>query len=125
MHFSDEDLAAALRRQDPGPEFTQRVMCAVGGTKQESSRREGGRSFWWPFRFSPVLASALAAVALILVSWIGIVRYQDRERKIVQAEKARQEAILALRITNAKLNHVFRHVNQQEAAQPKNRRQTL
>ena len=126
MHFSEDDLAAALRRKDPGPEFTERVMAAVGRTKQESPLRERQhKPGWWPFRFSPVLTGSLAAVALAAVSWLGVERYRDHQAEMARGEKARQEAIVALRITNAKLNHVFRRVNQTEAAQSKVRRQIL
>jgi hypothetical protein len=125
MHFSEDDLAAALRRKDPGPEFTQRVMIAVGGAGQESSLREPDhKPQWWRLRFSSVLAGALAVV-LLVACLLGVHLYRDHQAQIARAEKARQEAVLALRITNAKLNHVFRRVNQQEAPQPKIRRQTL
>ncbi|HLW52446.1 MAG TPA: hypothetical protein VKW06_06355 [Candidatus Angelobacter sp.] len=127
MHFSEDDLAAALRRKDPGPDFAQRVIKAVGEDRQQSPRAALGRKFtpgWWPFRFSPVLGGALAAV-LVFACWFGVAWYRARQVEIARGEKARQEAILALRITSAKLHHVFRHVNQQEAPQPKIRRQSL
>lgn len=125
MHFSDDDLKAALRRKDPGPEFTERVMATIASRPQQADGKVRPRGTWWPFRFSPVLAGAVAAFVLVLVGWLGIANYHEQKIKIAQAEKARQEAILALRITNAKLNHVFRRVNQQEAPQPKIRRQSL
>lgn len=126
MHFSEQDLEAALRRKDPGPEFTKRVVNAIGSAKQKSSIREGRGIFgWWGFRFAPAVGGAIAIVLLAIMSWLGVVRYHDHQNQIAQAEKARQQAILALRITQAKLNHVLRHVSQQDAPQPKIRRQTL
>ena len=125
MHFSDDDLTAALRRKDPGPRFTERVMSSIASKTQLADGKVRPRFTWWPFRFSPALAGAVAGLVLVLVGLIGIANYREQKDKIAQAEKARQEAILALRITNAKLNHVFRRVNQQEAPQPKIRRQSL
>lgn len=128
MHFSDDDLSAALRREDPGPEFTERVISAIQRSGRDAtSEQPRWKRSWWPFRLSPALAGVAAAVVLIAASWLGLALYNRHQAEIARAEKARQEAILALRITNAKLNHVFRRVNfnQQAAPQPKNRRQIL
>ena len=125
MHFSDDDLAAALRRKDPGPDFTQRVISAVeaGSASAEATRVKS--SNWWPFRFSPAFAAVAVAIVLVATSWIGVWRYREHRAQIARAEQARAQAILALRITNAKLNHVLRQVNQPDAPQPRVRRQTL
>lgn len=125
MHFSDDDLAAALRRKDPGPEFTERVMSSIASKREPAHGKERARFTWWPFQLSPVIGAAMAALLLAVAGWLGFASYRVHENKIAQAEKARQEAILALRITSAKLNHVFRRVNQQETPQPKIRRQSL
>jgi hypothetical protein len=59
--------------------------------------------------------------------WIGYERH--REAQIEQAREAEQKTILALQIANAKLNHVFKRVNEsinEPAAQaPRIRRQSL
>jgi hypothetical protein len=125
MHFSEDDLRAAMRRKDPGPEFTARVMAAVEHGRQKSGPGEmPGKSRWWPFRFAPALAGALAALVLAAGGWLEYHRYQH-SREMARAERARQEAILALKITSAKLDHIFRRVNQQEPPQPKTRRESL
>jgi hypothetical protein len=58
---------------------------------------------------------------------VGYEKY--REARLEQAREAEQKTILALKITNAKLNHVFKRVNEsinEPAAQaPKIRRQSL
>jgi hypothetical protein len=125
MHFSDDDLAAALRRKDPGPDFTQRVLSAVEAGRASAEGTRAKTSRWWRFRFSPAFAAVAVAIVLVAASWIGVWRYREHQAQIARAEQARAQAILALRITNAKLNHVLRQVNQQEAPQPKVRRQTL
>lgn len=125
MHFSEDDLKAALRREDPGPDFTERVMAGVSRDQQRTPAKPTRPNFaWWPFSFSPALAGALAAIVLAAGTWLGYQRYEHHQ-EMARAEKARQQAILALQITNAKLNHIFRRVNQQQAPQPKIRRQSL
>jgi len=124
MHFSDDDLRAALGRKDPGPEFTARVMASVDERQKLPAKATSDKSRWWPFPFRPALAGALAALVLAAAGWVEYQRY-ERSQEIARAETARQEAILALRITNAKLNHIFRRVNQQELRQPKTRRESL
>jgi len=126
MHFSDDDLAAALRRKDPGADFTQRVISAVeAGRASAEPTPRAQSSRWWPFRFSPAFVAVAVAIVLGAASWIGVWRYREHRAQIARAEQARAQAILALRITNAKLNHVLRQVNQPDAPQPKVRRQTL
>lgn len=125
MHFSEDDLKAALQREDPGPDFTERVMAGIAQERQRNTAKPARRKFaWWPFSFSPALAGAFAAMVLIAGTWLGYQRYEHNQ-ELARAAKARQEAILALQITNAKLNHIFRRVNQQEAPQPNIRRQSL
>ena len=136
MHFSEDDLKNALRRKDPGPGFTQRVMARVGQTEQKEVPAHGGLAgnvargwLTWlgALRLRPAM-TVLAAILLVAVAgWIGYEKY--RNARIEQAREAEQKTILALRITSAKLNHVFKRVNEsinEPAAQaPKIRRQSL
>jgi hypothetical protein len=132
MHFSEDDLKRALRRKDPGPGFTQRVMAQVNGRKeaQTSARKPTGDrpGRRWTWRLSPSLAGALAALLLVA----GGLGYQEYERVHAKrraeerdAALAKQQMMLALKITNAKLNHVFRRVSEPSGDAPKIRRQSL
>jgi hypothetical protein len=136
MHFSEDDLKDALRRKDPGPGFTQRVMARVGQTEQKESPATTGPinnpPRGWPAwlgaaRLRPAMTALAAIVLVAAASWMGYEKY--REARIEQAREAEQKTILALKITNAKLNHVFKRVNEsinEPAAQaPKIRRQSL
>ena len=133
MHFSDDDLRAALRRKDPGPGFTQRVMARIEQAKAqpaiEPDRR--GRSFLgiWPFKLRPALVSVAVAAVLLAGSWLGLQQYErvQREKSVERAaaEKARQDAILALRITRAKLNQVFLRAKYLPEPGPEVRRKNL
>jgi hypothetical protein len=133
MHFSEDDLKDALRRKDPGPGFTQRVMARIG-QQQEAEAATGARKtklpWWrWALRSHPALASALAALVLVIGSGLGYRQYQHVQAKQraeeQNAELAKQKVVEALKITNAKLSHVFRRVNEPSVEEPKIRRQAL
>jgi hypothetical protein len=125
MQFSEDDLRAALKRRDPGPEFTDRVMARLGQQRQRvpAAKLAPGWFSWLRLRPLPAMAAALAVLLLALASWTGYQRNQERQRQ--EAALAEQKAVEALRITNAKLNHVFRRVRQSEANVPKVRREVL
>lgn len=140
MQFSEHDLRSALQRKDPGPEFTQRVMDAVERQKSvgsEVSKTADTRLRWreWLGQASwrPVMAGAMAAMVLSVAGWYGMNRYENyivqmRDQKMQEqklAEEAEQQAIRALRITSAKLNHVFQKVNGTPSPEPRIRRQSL
>ena len=146
MQFSEDDLRSALQRKDPGPEFTQRVMARVN--QQEHAKpvpakpKAVNSKEWWshfadewlaPSGWRPAIVCAMAVVLMVTAAWIGIERYQSyieqvRNHKVQeekQARNAEQQAVRALRITSAKLNHVFQKVNGTPSSEPKIRRQSL
>lgn len=141
MQFSEDDLRSALQRKDPGPEFTQRVMGAVERQKSAGSvvskttdtNRLRWRGWLGQARWRPAMAGAMAAMVLAVAGWYGINRYENyivqmRDQKMQEqklAHDAEQQAIRALRITSAKLNHVFQKVNGTPSPEPRIRRQSL
>lgn len=134
MHFSEDDLKEALRRKDPGPGFTQRVMARIG-QEQESkavqvkAAKKGPLWLRWRITQHPALAGALAALVLTVGAGLGYEQYHRvQEQKRVEAQKAelaKEQIVQALKITNAKLSHVFRRVSEPAAGEPKIRRETL
>ena len=78
----ENQLKAALRKQNPPPGFAERVVQAAV-----------------PRNRTP-LAVWAAAMAAMLVA--GVVIRQDYQQR--QAERAREQVMLALRITSEKLN---------------------
>jgi hypothetical protein len=136
MHFSEDDLRNALRRKDPGPGFTQRVMARVGQAKeaqaaQAASRPEPRKRLsWqrWTWMPRPAWIGAVVALVLAIGAGLGYLQY-ERVQSQREAELAKQQVMLALKITNAKLNHVFKRVhesiNEPAAEEPKIRRQSL
>jgi hypothetical protein len=141
MHFSEDDLREALKRKDPGEGFTQRVMARVNqakaqGTAQSATKKVNGKFLsWWTHR----PAWAMAVVTMLLLAFgIGGYQYSEyrhREEMRVarakqqelqqEAERARDQAIMALEIARAKMNHVLQHAQLQAEPNDKIRRQRL
>ena len=146
MHFSEDDLHEALKRKDPGEGFTQRVMARVNQarvnqttaerTAQPATKKANGKFLaWWTLR--PAWTVALVAL-LLLACGIGGYQYSEyrhaEEMRIArakqqqlqqEAERARDQAIMALEIARAKLNHVLQHAQLQSEPSDKIRRQRL
>ena len=141
MHFSEDDLREALKRKDPGESFTQRVMARVNQSKAEATTQPATKKVngkfltWWMHR----PAWAMAVVAMLLLAFgIGGYQYSEyrhaEEMRIArakqqqlqqEAERARDQAILALEIARAKLNHVLQHAQLQAEPNDKIRRERL
>jgi len=104
MHFSDDDLRSALERKTPSEDFTQRVMARIGKPQTREQEKRAGFSIfrWWKPQWAA--AAALAACLLLALSWIQYQRYQQR----IEAQNARKQVVLALRITSEKVNGALR-----------------
>jgi cytochrome c-type biogenesis protein CcmH/NrfG len=140
MHFSEDDLREALKRKDPGEGFSQRVMALVNQAQSESKpalekKINGTFIGWWMHR--PGCAMAVVAV-LLLAFGIGGYQYSEyrhaeemrvaraKQQQLQQeAERARDQAIMALEIARAKMNHVLQHAQLQAEPNDKIRRQRL
>jgi uncharacterized protein HemX len=140
MHFSEDDLREALKRKDPGEGFTQRVMARVNqaqpGNKTVLAKKPNGAFLSWLTQ-RPAWAMALAAM-LLLAFGIGGYQYSEyrhaEENRIArakqqqlqqEAERARDQAIMALEIARAKMNHVLQHAQLQAEPTDKIRRERL
>jgi len=141
MHFSEDDLREALKRKDPGEGFTQRVMARVNqskaaGANQPTSKKVNGKFLaWWTLR--PAWAVAVVAV-LLLACAVGGYQYSEyrhaeeirnaraKQQQLQQeAERARDQAIMALEIARAKMNHVLQRAQLPAAGNDKIRRERL
>ncbi|MGB9119584.1 MAG: hypothetical protein WCE73_03100 [Candidatus Angelobacter sp.] len=144
MHFSEDDLREALKRKDPGEGFAQRTMARVIQAQAESRsenkaalEKKSHRAFvaWWLHR--PVFAMAVVAI-LLLACGISGYQYSEyrhaEENRIArakqqqlqqEAERARDQAIMALEIARAKMNHVLQHAQLQAEPNDKIRRERL
>ena len=95
----DEELRRALRRAEPSPGFTKRTMARIASEGQRETRG-GGRS--WRPSVTRWLGAAVAA-SIVIASGAGW--YQVSQRA-ADAERARHDVELALRITTEKLQEV-------------------
>ena len=100
VDLKEDDLKQALQSQEPSEGFANRVMARVNGAP---SRRK---------RLMPRLAWAMAAAAMAMTVGGGAL-YERRRR----GEQARDQLMLALRITGQKLDHVRKQINVQERKQ--------
>ena len=92
MNRLEQELKQALRREEPSPGFADRVLARAAN--------EPRRTRWWEFR-PPAFRWAAAAVAVALVA--ALVYDQRGRRERAAGEQAKQQLILALRITGSKL----------------------
>jgi hypothetical protein len=147
MHFSEDDLREALRRKDPGEGFTQRTIAKINQARVNQGETEGARpaaktnkshgTFWAWWKLRPAWASAVVAVLLLAFGIAGYqyAEYRHREEMRVarakqeqlqkEAERARDQAIMALEIARAKMNHVLQHAQLPAQGSDKIRRERL
>lgn len=129
MHFSEDDLREALRRKDPGPGFTQRVMARISQADAKTAKtptvvpRARRYPILWRWMRSPALVSA-AVLLLVAGIWLGFQQYEQVQRAKAEA-KAQQQTILALRITKAKLTRVLERATYLPGRDPEVRRKSL
>jgi len=93
MDWLEQELKQALRREDPSPGFEARVAAAVG---RPASPRVAVMPRWLP---------AAAAIAIIAVSGGAAYRHH-------QGVVAKEQLMLAMRITAGSLNHIQSHVKE-------------
>jgi hypothetical protein len=102
MSNIDDQLRAALRRQDPPPGLVDRVL--------ERTTRRPRRM--WTLRWAPVWSMSAAAATLAVVLFSVTTYRHTRE------ERAARQAELALRIASEKLNlarnQVFKSIVQKD-----------
>ena len=93
MNLEDE-LRAALRREDPSPGFAERVVARAGS----SPAPKRAIPIFQPVRI-PRTVWAAAMAAMLVVGFAATSEYRQ-----MKAERAGRDAVIALRITAEKLN---------------------
>jgi negative regulator of sigma E activity len=104
----DDALREALRREEPPDGFAERVMARV---KVEDARQATkvthkgggypGLSYWLAAFRRPHLRWATALAGVVLA--VGAVEYRNQMERRAEGERARDQVMLALRITGGKL----------------------
>jgi hypothetical protein len=118
-HFEDE-LRRALRREEPAPDFTDRVMARVSELRKQEKPRE--KTDWLrrlaesfqPPRMKWATAGAMAV--LLVIAGFGVHHRRENERRrlaeIAEGERAKEQVIMAMRIASAKLNVAHKKVRE-------------
>ncbi|HUI42376.1 MAG TPA: anti-sigma factor [Terriglobia bacterium] len=123
----EEELRNALRRREPPPGFTARVMARVEQQAEAQVRSAAQpvprRAPWsWFGRRMSVSFGVVAVATAMLALAVSVVLWQQRriaqERR--EGEAARAQLMEALRVTTSKLNHVRTKVREatQDGVQP-------
>lgn len=107
MSRLEEELRKAMKREDPGPEFTRKVLGRVAAAPPQRS--------WWEALTAglraPRLRWATAGVMAGALLISGGLEYRREQRVRTEGEAAKEQLVLAMRIAGSKL-----HVAQQKVA---------
>jgi hypothetical protein len=96
MSGLEDELRKSMRRENPGPEFTRKVMEQVAGKKRRS---------WWEAVFqAPRLRWAMAGVMAGTLLIFGGIEHRREQRVRAEGEAAKEQLVLALRIAGGKLH---------------------
>lgn len=98
----ERELKTVLRRQRPDAGFTERVMAAV---READHRRQTSSISTQPWR-----AWRAVAAAVLLTAFLGGWAAHEAAQRRAEGEQARQEVLIALRITGEKLRSAQDHV---------------
>jgi len=113
MNDFEEQLKHALRRRDPSEGFADLVLTRLA---EERSQRPVGERAWnlWP-RLRWVSAMA---VLILVVSGV-VYKVRERHDEEIEARAAKQQVMLALRITGSKLRIAKQKVKAVESGEAK------
>ena len=132
MSRFDDELKLALQREQPSPDFTDRVMARIAELPAPQPQRqgEGGRGRWGEWRRNVVAwfelpklgwATAGALAVVLFAALFGVMRYREHQQELrrqaeiaaqVEGERAKEQVMLAMRIASAKLNLAQKKVQQ-------------
>lgn len=110
---SDAELEAALRRtlrrEEAPAGFAERVLA-------EAARRERAAAIIVPARAHRVLPGLRFAIAAMLLLGITLgIQQHERQQEQARGEAAREQVLLALRITSNRLHRAQMHVSQMQS----------
>jgi hypothetical protein len=120
MNRFEDELKIALRREEPAPGFTDRVMARIAELQRQEKSREKSEwlrrlmEFFQPPRMKWAMAGAMACVLLIAGFGWRLSRENERRRlaEIAEGKRAKEQVMLAMRIASAKLNVAQKKVYQ-------------
>lgn len=126
MNRFDDELKIALRREEPSPDFTSRVMARIAqeqekeGQSEKAKRRKDDWTLNWLQKLGSIFALPQmkwamtgAIAALLIVGVIGVNRYRQHQSELqrqaaiaaeAEGQRAKEQVMFAMRIASAKLN---------------------
>ena len=112
MNHFDDELKRALRREEPSPDFTDRLMRRLAELQKREKPTEKAEwlrrltEFFRPTQMKWAMAGAMAV--LMVIAGFGVHYRRENERRrlaeIAEGERAKEQVMLAMRIASAKLN---------------------
>lgn len=105
MSYLEDDLKAALRREEPPADFTDRVLARLNQPPEPS---------WWE-RFSVLLQPprvqwvALSLVVSVLIPFAGV-QYRKEVQYRAEGERAKQQLLFAVRVAGSRLHQAQKKV---------------
>ena len=98
MDWLENELSKALERKDPSPDFAAQVAARIAAGEVPQQRRPRVLAFprWLP-----------AAAAVLIMAGSGGVAWRRHQGMV-----AKQQVMLAMRITAGKLNHIQTHMRE-------------
>jgi len=94
MASFEDELRSALRRQEPSPDFAERVLARVSAPRRRA-----------PQPWQQPIVRWVAAMAAALLLTAGSLEYRH-----YRGERAKDQVLMAVRIAGSKLNKAQRKV---------------
>lgn len=107
MSYLEDDLRAALRRTEPPPEFTGRVLAKLNAQAPAELP-------WWDM-FGVLLRPprlqwvALSVILSVMIPFAGV-QYQRERQLRAQGERAKEQLVFAFHVAGNKLHRVQQKV---------------
>lgn len=95
----DDELRELMRRRKPPEGFAQRVMARIEQEPQRQTPQQRASTLFW----QPMLRWVAVTAVVSVLALAGVSRYEQQKRTRAQAEQASEQAMVALRITNAEI----------------------
>jgi hypothetical protein len=105
MSYLEDDLKAALRREEPPADFTERVLARLN-QPPEPTWRERISVLMRPPRLQWV---ALSVIVSVLIPLAGV-QYHKQKQYQVEGERAKQQLLFAVRVAGTRLQRAQRKV---------------
>lgn len=108
----EQELRRALRREEAPPDLADSIFARV-------TEREVSANVWYRLvNICHLPAAKFATAAVLCVALLaGSLEYRHRQQEIREGEAAKQQLMLALRITSNKLQYVQSKVNETSSQQ--------